>query len=173
MNRRNLLQAALAVPVVASPFAALSPLAMAASVKRSGLMTIAPVSVPTDTLVTVPPTGGAMVPASPPYSSVELVINLATADKLAVGNTVAIYVRKSTDGGSTWSFVAGYPLATPWTSYGPGGLTITRPDGTVVVNPDPTIVVGLNGLSNFLLDIQAQFHGITSAGATVSGIGPA
>lgn len=173
MNRRNLLKGALATPVVAAPFTLISPSAVAASVKRSGIMTVAPVSVPTDTLITVPPTGGASVPAVLPYASVELVINLSTADKLAVGNTVALYVRKSTDGGSTWSFVAGYPLATPWTSYGPNGLTIVRPDGTTVVNPDPAIVVALNGLGNFLMDIQAQFHGISSAGATISGIGAA
>ena len=171
MIRRNLLKGALAAPIVAPPFTLLSPSALAAGVPRMGLMTAAPVSVPTDTLVTVPPTGGASVPAVPPYPSVELSINLSTADKLAVGNTVALYVRKSTDGGSTWAFVAGYPLATPWVSYGPNGLTVVRPDGTTVVNPDPTIVIALNGLGNFLLDIQAQFHGISSAGATVNGIG--
>jgi hypothetical protein len=171
MNRRKLLTAAFAVPIAAPPFTLLSHTAIAAPVARTPLMNAAPVSVPVETLITVPPTGGASVPAVLPYASVEMSLNLSTADKLAVGNTVALYVRRSTDGGTTWTFVAGYPLATPWTSYGPNGLTIMRPDGTVVVNPDPTIVVALNGLGNFLLDIQAQFHGITSAGATINGIG--
>ena len=41
---------------------------------------------------------------------------------------------------TTWEFRNGIT----WTSYGPGGLTVTYPDGTKVVNPDPSVFVPLN-----------------------------
>ena len=78
------------------------------------------------------------VPADLRFARFQVVLDLA--DKLAVGKTLSLKFFFSPDGGASWVFANG----TSWTSYGPGGLTVTDPDGTVHVNPDPTLVVPLS-----------------------------
>ncbi len=165
--------AAISAVAIAEPFGLPAFSAPPAGAQRAQILQTSAAPVPADTLVTIPLTSGGAVPSIPPWGAVELIVHLPTPDKLAVGNTIVLYVRKSVDGGATWTFMAGYPVGSPWQSYGPNGLTVTAPDGTTAINPDPTIVVSLNGQGNCLLDMQLQFHGIANAAVTMNGIGNA
>jgi hypothetical protein len=136
------------------------------NITRTQLAQVASVPVTDGALVTVPTSGGVLIPLASPYNSIEIQINLSTADKLAVGKTLALNSFFSTDNGSTWQFINGFN----WASYGPSGLTVTDPDGAVHVNPDPTLYTALNGVKGQLARIQYQAIGLATAGATVFGI---
>ena len=72
-------------------------------------------------------------------NAIEVELTLSDADKLSVGLVIDWGVYVSPDNGATWKFIAGQR----WTSYGPGGLTVTDIDGTVRVNPNPRAQIGV------------------------------
>src|SRR5258707_127896 len=111
------------------------------------IISLGQVSLAQDTLITVPPTGGASAAG---YRVVKLTLGLSTAQKTATGNTMHWQASVSTNGGATFTFVS----SEEWTSYGPGGITVTNSDGTTTVNPDPTLFVPLNGLVGAIYNIQ-------------------
>lgn len=124
------------------------------------------VSVTNDVLRTVPPSGGASVPQNT-YKSLQVVIGLPLADKLAVGETLQLQSFFSSDAGANWGFINGFT----WRSYGPAGLTLKNLDGTTLVNPDPTLYVPLNNVTpGMLMRIQYLAHGLSTASVTISGV---
>lgn len=135
---------------------------------------VAPTSLTNGVRVHLPPSGGVTIPQGFNYRSLQVLINLTTADKLMTGSTLELEVYFSFNGGATWQFISGYPPPPlgggTWKSYGPSGYTVTDPDGTVHVNPDPTIYVPLNGVTGQLFRIEYVANALTTAGATVYGI---
>jgi hypothetical protein len=114
----------------------------------------------TNDVLTRVPASGAINASQGNYAGLEIQINLDTATKEAVGNTLVLSAYKA-DG----SFVSGIN----WASYG-HQFTITLPDGTVVIDPDPTIDINILQLGGQDIYLTYQAHGIVLAGATVSGL---
>jgi hypothetical protein len=131
---------------------------------RTQIRSIAPTALIDNQVVRQPTTGTVAIPTNLGYRAIEVLVNLTTADKRAVGKTLAFEIHTA-DG----SFVAGYPLANPWTSYG-HQYTVTDPDGAVHVDPDPTRRIALANLAGQQIFVIYQAIGIATAGLTVSGL---
>jgi hypothetical protein len=114
----------------------------------------------TNDVLTRVPASGTVDASTGNNVALEIQINLDTATKEAVGNTLVLTAFKA-DG----SLVAGIN----WTSYGQQ-LTITQPDGTIVVDPDPTVHINILQLAGQNMYLTYQAHGVVSAGATVNGL---
>ncbi len=114
----------------------------------------------TNGVLTRVPASGAVAVKSKGFAAVKLAINLTTADKEAVGKTLAfnLYAEDGT-------FVAGFS----WTSYSQR-FTITAPDGTVIVDPDPTITINIDQLGSKDVYLTYLAGGIGTAGITVTGL---
>lgn len=76
------------------------------------------------------------VPADLVAAHFEILID--TVDKLAVGKSLTVQFFFSQD---TVNYV--FANGITWTSYGPGGLTVTDPTGNVTVNPNPRLTIPL------------------------------
>ncbi len=131
------------------------------AVTRTQIFTVASVPVTDNQLIRLPATGGNTIPTNLGYRALEVLISLTTADKEAVGKTLALNVYVAP--GDT--FVAGFL----WTSYGQQ-FTITDPDGTVHVDPDPTLHIPLANLAGQQVHLTYQAVGIATAGVTVNGL---
>jgi hypothetical protein len=128
---------------------------------RTSTFSLASVAVTDNQLVRVPATAGVTIPTNLGYASIELLINLTTADKEAVGKTLVLNVYRAP--GDT--FVAGFN----WTSYG-NQYTVTDPDGTVHVDPDPTLRIPLANIAGQQIHLTYEAVGIATAGVTVNGL---
>jgi hypothetical protein len=93
-----------------------------------------------------------------------LTVTLDEADKLAVGKTLTWQFFVLADAGATPVFVNG----STWTSYGPGGLTVTDPDGTVRVNPDPRLTCPIANHTGKLLRGVFVLSAALRAGVVIS-----
>ncbi|SRR5216683_984071 len=133
---------------------------------RTILASVAPVPAVDGQLVTVPATGGILVPDGFGYRALELIVNLSLVDKLAIGNTLELSSFFSLDNGITWQFVNGFN----WQSYGSIGLTILTPEGIIIINPDPTLGIPLNDVTGQLMRLAYQTVGLATVGITLNGI---
>ncbi len=133
---------------------------MPQAITRSQIFTVASVPVTDNQLVRIPPSGGENVPTNLGFTALEILINLSTADKEALGKTLALNIFTADN-----VFVAGFN----WTSYG-GQITVVDPDGTSHVDPDPTLGVPLANIAGKQIYLTYRAAGISTAGVTVNGI---
>ncbi len=133
---------------------------VAQAVTRNQIFTVAAVPVTDNQLVRIPPSGGDTVPTNLGFTALEILINLSTADKEALGKALALNIFTADD-----AFVAGFN----WTSYGTQ-ITVVDPDGTSHVDPDPTLRVPLANLAGKQVYLTYKAVGLATAGVTVNGI---
>ena len=104
---------------------------------------------------TIPDGSYVLTPATTAASSVSIIINLATADKLFPGNRLLLQAYRSIDGtDATAELVA----SAAWESYGPGGNP-GNPRHGIAANPDPTINLDAAQVAGYYVQIRYQFNG--------------
>lgn len=94
----------------------------------------------------------------------QLIANIALADKLANGLTLDLDVQHSTDGATNWQSVVGFG----WTSYGPAGYHVIGKDGTPIDNPDPSLSFSPKTFLGDHYRLVAIIPNAVTAGLTVS-----
>jgi hypothetical protein len=130
------------------------------AITRTQIFRVAAVAVTDNQLVRVPASGGQTIPTNLGFRAIEILINLSTADKEALGKTLALSIFTIDD-----AFVSGFN----WTSYGKQ-YTVVDPDGTSHTDPDPTLMVPLANLAGKQVYITYRAVGLATAGVTVNGV---
>ena len=101
---------------------------------------------------------GVVVPGA--VSAITITAVLSTADKLAVGKTIAFEAEYSPDGGDTWQRIA----HATWESYGPAGVVRSK-DGAV--NPDPTFGFNVVAYRGLQIRVTVDFPQPLDCGAAI------
>lgn len=93
----------------------------------------------------------------------QIVANIALADKLATGLTCDLNLERSADGGTSWFPLVGFG----WTSYGPAGYHTVDKTGQAIDNPDPSLTFNPRTFDGQLFRLVSVIPQTLTVGATV------